>query len=30
MTPNALHQRTQLIIGDSETVAMVEKHIAEH
>lgn len=29
MTPQALHQRTQLIIGDSETVAMVEKHIAE-
>ncbi len=29
IAPKALHQRTQLIIGDSETVAMVEKHIAQ-
>ena len=29
MTPHALHQRTPLIIGDSEAVAMVEKCIAQ-
>lgn len=29
MTPDAIHQRTPLIIGDSEAVAMVEKCIAQ-
>ncbi|MCH7838299.1 MAG: class 1 fructose-bisphosphatase, partial [Chloroflexi bacterium] len=29
MTPDAIHQRTPLIIGDSEAVAMVEQCVAQ-